>query len=102
MATLAWSSSSNKGNKEIDAQSVELPAEWMEQLDDLLWKEELVNLRLGAGVGKRKDAKVLGTRIAEALGAHVAQSLGHTILLYRPGIPPTLDLEMLVNQADTS
>lgn len=51
-----------------------LPAEWMEQVDDALWKSELVLLRLSKAVAKRKGVKLLGTRIAEQLQAHVAQS----------------------------
>ena len=51
-----------------------LPPEWMEQVDDALWKSELVLLRLSKAVAKRKGVKLLGTRIAEQLQAHVAQS----------------------------
>jgi RNA-binding protein YhbY len=68
----------------------------MEALDDILWKEELICIRLNKAVKKKKEAKVLGTRIAAELTAHVAQTVGHTVLLYRPGIPATLDLDQLV------
>ena len=78
-----------------------LPPEWMEHLDDLLWREELVNIRLNKAVQKKKLAKQLGNRIASDLGAHVAQVVGHTVLLYRPSMPePILDLEDLVNSAE--
>jgi len=75
---------------------LELPSEWMENLDELLWKEELVKVRLSNAVKKKKLAKRLGTRVASCLGAHVAQVVGHTVLLYRPAIPPVLDLESFV------
>lgn len=85
-----------------DVEGISLPPAWMEELDALLWKKELVNLQLNSsGVGKRKYTEKLGKRISEALGAHVAQSLGHTILLYRPGIPPILDLEELSKTVDS-
>ena len=51
-----------------------LQPEWMEQLDDALWKSELILLRLSNAVAKRKGVKLLGNRIAEQLQAHVAQS----------------------------
>ncbi len=84
--------------KPIDEGTVddlELPAEWMERVDGILWKEELVNLRLNKAVNKKKIARLLGERAAAMLGAHVVQSVGHTVLLYRPGIPPILNLEEL-------
>jgi pyrimidine deaminase RibD-like protein len=80
-----------------EAVPIDLPAEWMEQVDGLLWREELVNLRLNKAVTKKKLARHLGERVARALGAHVAQGVGHTVLLYRPGIPPILDLEKLLS-----
>jgi hypothetical protein len=40
----------------------------------------------------------LGKRIAKEFGAHVAQTVGHTVLLYRPGVPPVLDLDQLVEE----
>jgi hypothetical protein len=45
-------------------------------------------MRLNKAVAKKKLARQLGER--------VAQSVGHTALLYRPGIPPILDLENLL------
>ncbi|KAG7358100.1 cytidine deaminase-like protein [Nitzschia inconspicua] len=80
---------------EHDVDQLELPAEWMERVDGLLWENELVNLRLNKVVGKKKLARQLAERVASTLNAHVAQSLGHTALLYRPGIPPILNLEEL-------
>lgn len=82
------------GEESVDA--LDLNHKWLERLDALLWKEELVNLRLNNAVGKKKLAKRLGERVAEALGAHVAQTVGHTALLFRPGNPRVLDLEKLV------
>ena len=69
-----------------------LSPSWLEQLDTLLWEHEIVNLRLNKAVGKKKLAKRLGERVAKELGAHVAQTVGHTSLLYRPGIPPVINL----------
>ncbi|KAG7341244.1 riboflavin biosynthesis protein [Nitzschia inconspicua] len=80
---------------EHDVDQLELPAEWMERVDGLLWENELVNLRLNKVVGKKKLARQLAKRVASTLNAHVAQSVGHTALLYRPGIPPILNLEEL-------
>ncbi len=71
---------------------------WMEDVDACLWQKELVQLRLGNAVAKKKGAKLLGERIAKDLDAHVAQVVGHTVLLYRPGIPPVLNLEELSEQ----
>lgn len=85
-----------KASDEGQVDDLELPAEWMERVDGLLWKEELVNLRLNKAVNRKKLAKLLGERVAKILGAHVAQSVGHTALLYRPGSPPVLDLEELL------
>ena len=76
-----------------------LEPEWMEHVDDLLWREELVLLRLNAAVAKRRFCKQLGARIAGHLQAHVAQEIGHTVLLYRPGKPPKLNLVELVAEA---
>ena len=66
---------------------------WMETIDGALWQHEMILLRLTNAVQKKKGAKILGGRIAEDLGAHVAQVVGHTVLLYRPGRPPVLDLD---------
>lgn len=88
-----------KASDEDDVDHLELDARWMERVDSLLWKDELVNLRLNKAVGKKKLASRLGERIAQELGAHVAQTVGHTTLLFRPGVPPILDLEELVKEA---
>ena len=61
----------------------------------LVLKQEVVNVRLNKAVGKKKLANQLGNRIAKELNAHVAQTVGHTVLLYRPGVPPVLDLEQM-------
>jgi pyrimidine deaminase RibD-like protein/RNA-binding protein YhbY len=73
--------------------NLRLQPEWLEHLDGVLWRDELVSLKLNKAVGKKKLAKQLGERIAAELHAHVAQTVGHTVLLYRPGIPPVLMLE---------
>jgi len=94
---VSWSA---KAKNEVATDDLELPAEWMEHLDAVLWKEEIVNLRLNRAVQKKKLAKQLGERIAKQLGAHVAQAVGHTVLLYRPGIPKVLDLNALTKDDD--
>jgi pyrimidine deaminase RibD-like protein/RNA-binding protein YhbY len=91
LAQIAFGGSRSEGDEEVP-----LKPEWMEHLDDVLWDKELVVVKLNTAVSKKKDAKVLGERIAEQLQAHVAQTLGHTCLLYRPAIPPVLDLEALM------
>lgn len=85
------------GGDAIEHAVKELPmdASWLEQVDTSLWKHELLLLRLNNAVSKKKGAKILGERIAEILDAHIAQVMGHTVLLYRPSIPPVLDLEKL-------
>jgi pyrimidine deaminase RibD-like protein/RNA-binding protein YhbY len=85
----------NDFDGEIEDAVNQLPiaASWLEQADDLLWKQELVLLRLNTAVAKKKGAKLLGERIASQLDAHLAQVVGHTALLYRPSIPPVLDIE---------
>ena len=85
-------------NMEDALEKISLPARWMENLDTTLWNKEIVLLRLNSAVAKKKGAKILGQRIADALRAHVAQTVGHTVLLYRPGMPPVLDLEQLVTK----
>ena len=67
-------------------------------IDGALWDKELILLRLTNAVAKKKGAKLLGTRIVDELKAHVAQTVGHSVLLYRPGLPPVFDLDELVNQ----
>ena len=87
-----------KASDEDNVDELPLGANWMEQVDSMLWDHELVNLRLSRAVGKKKLAKQLGERIAAELNAHVVQTVGHTVLLYRPGMPPVLDLEALVEE----
>ena len=79
-----------------DVATVDIDVEWLERLDALLWDRELVILRLNKIADKKKEAKILGGRIAAALNAELAQTLGHTALLYRPGVPPRIDLAELV------
>jgi pyrimidine deaminase RibD-like protein/RNA-binding protein YhbY len=88
------------GDLEDTVNQLPLDAKWLEQADALLWKHELVLLRLNTAVAKKKGAKILGERIAEQLDAHVAQVVGHTALLYRPSIPAVLDLEELGSKAE--
>jgi pyrimidine deaminase RibD-like protein/ADP-ribose pyrophosphatase YjhB (NUDIX family)/RNA-binding protein YhbY len=86
------------GEKAADEDSVEkllLNATWLEQVDALLWDHELVKLQLNLARGEKKLAKKLSERIAAQLNAHIAQTVGDTALLYRPGIPPVLDLKAL-------
>lgn len=103
------------------AKEMQIDARWMEQLDEALWNNELVLMRLGNAVRKKSSAtknrniadelvltklgkavskkrgvKIVAERIAKDVGAHLAQVKGHTALLYRPGLPPKLDLEELV------
>jgi pyrimidine deaminase RibD-like protein len=90
-----------QASNEEQVEHLELPsAEWMERLDGLLWREELVNLRLNKVVSKKKLARLLGERVATALGGvHVAQCVGHTVLLYRPGVPPVMDLAKMAAES---
>jgi pyrimidine deaminase RibD-like protein/RNA-binding protein YhbY len=96
LAQLSWNGETVKGNEESSVDAVALDPTWMESLDELLWEHELVNLRLNRAVGKKKLARRLGERIAKQLDAHVSQAVGHTVLLYRPSVPPVLDLNQLV------
>jgi len=77
-----------------------LDPSWLEATDDQLWNHELLLLRLNNAVNKKKGAKLLGQKIAENLNAHVVQVVGHTALLYRPSIPPRLDVEALTKGVD--
>jgi pyrimidine deaminase RibD-like protein/RNA-binding protein YhbY len=103
LATLSWGRSEHRDTDQTPdevARDLELPPSWMEHLDGLLWQHELVLLRLTTAVRKRKAAALLGQRIAEPLNAHVAQSKGHTVLLYRPSITPSIDLNALIAVSD--
>lgn len=103
LVEISWGGDSVNVDDGMDdaVDALELEPEWMEHLDGVLWKKELVLLRLNKAVAKKRAAKRLGERIAGALQAHVAQSVGHTVLLYRPGIPPVLDLQLLVAKSST-
>jgi pyrimidine deaminase RibD-like protein/RNA-binding protein YhbY len=107
MAEFQWSSYSNSidvSDIEEDSDlmeavnSLSLDHRWMENIDGALWDKELILLRLTNAVAKKKGAKFLGQRIAKELNAHVAQVVGHTVLLYRPGLPPVLDLDKMVKE----
>lgn len=98
LAEVAWTGKT-KASEEESVDRLVLDPKWLERVDSLLWKQEVVNLRLNKAVGKKKLAKRLGDRIAKDLNAHVAQTVGHTSLLYRPGVPPILDLEALVESS---
>mmetsp|Transcript_16659 Transcript_16659/g.31560 ORF Transcript_16659/g.31560 Transcript_16659/m.31560 type:complete len:411 (-) Transcript_16659:41-1273(-) len=103
LVEIAWPNSSPILNLEdvdtIDLEDViarvELNHRWMESVDGALWDKELILLRLGGAIAKKKGAKLLGERIASELKAHAAQVVGHTVLLYRPGRPPVLDLNQM-------
>lgn len=75
--------------------NLELDPMLLERADHALWQNELLLLRLNKAIKKKKGAKILGERVAEELEAHVTQTKGHTVLLYRPGIPPIIDLDKL-------
>lgn len=99
MVEFTWPNSSSNvdaNDKTVDMEEVigglELSHAWIEAIDGALWDHEIILLRLSNAVQKKKGAKILGERIAEELNAHVAQVVGHTVLLYRPGRPPVLDL----------
>jgi len=103
MPTFAWQAewgSTYDDDDDLEGAVAALPLHlqhrWMEKIDGALWEKELVLLRLNGAVRKKKGAKVLGGRLGVELGAHVAQVVGKTVLLYRPGFPPVLDLEELV------
>jgi pyrimidine deaminase RibD-like protein/RNA-binding protein YhbY len=108
LVTHAWpgqesvTEGSDADKLEATMQNFHLDASWMEAIDTSLWRHELVLLKLTKAVkkatGAGKAAKRLGERIASELDAHVAQTVGHTVLLYRPGIPPVLDLVNIEEQ----
>ena len=79
---------------------VNIDSHFLDAVDQALWDHELVLLRLNNVVNKKKGAKILGERVAEIMSAHLAQVLGHTALLYRPAMPPVLDLDELVGKED--
>ena len=138
MAEVAWpskgtyldTSDESADLKEL-AKEMQIDARWMENLDEMLWNNELVLMRLGnairkktgssenkkvksadnsgddiadelvlrklgKAVSKKRGVKIVAERIALELGAHLAQVKGHTALLYRPGLPPKLDVDALL------
>jgi pyrimidine deaminase RibD-like protein/RNA-binding protein YhbY len=103
LPSVAWGGESiaslDAMNDSVDA--LILPPEWLEHVDELLWRHELILLRLGPAVRKRQGVQRLGQRIATAVLAHVAQSKGHAILLYRPSRPPVLQWESVLMDAST-
>ena len=90
----------DSSSKDVSNQIDTLPLDptWMEELDAKLWDNEIVNLKLNKAIKKKKWVKQLGNRIGQELDAHVAQTVGHSVLLYRPGMPPVLDLKQLVEE----
>jgi diaminohydroxyphosphoribosylaminopyrimidine deaminase/5-amino-6-(5-phosphoribosylamino)uracil reductase len=98
------STTKEEHNEESDlsAQHISINHRYLERIDAALWDHEIVLLRLNKFVKKKKEAKILGGRIAEVLNAHVAQVIGHTSLLYRPGFPPLLDLDELLDEEDVN
>jgi pyrimidine deaminase RibD-like protein len=140
MAEVTWPNKGtylDTGDESADLQALatemQIDARWMENLDEMLWNNELVLMRLGNAIRKKKSpsqakdkenksadaseddiadelvlrklgkavskkrgVKIVAERIASDLGAHLAQVKGHTALLYRPGLPPKLNLDELV------
>lgn len=82
------------------AEKIPLGHRFLESIDRSLWDHEIVSLRLNNVVQKKKEAKILGRRIAEMLKAHVAQVIGHTVMLYRPAFPPILHLDEEIKKKD--
>ena len=142
MAEVAWpskgtyldTSDESADLKEL-AKEMQIDARWMENLDEMLWNNELVLMRLGNAIRKKKSppedkkvksadgsgddiadelvlrklgkavskkrgVKIVAERIALELGAHLAQVKGHTALLYRPGLPPKLDIDALLERPE--
>lgn len=138
MAEVIWpnkgtylDTSDESANLQELAEEMQIDARWMENLDEMLWNNELVLMRLGnaikkkkvpakekkiqsanaseddiadelvlrklgKAVSKKRGVKIVAERIASDLGAHLAQVKGHTALLYRPGLPPKLNLDDLL------
>jgi diaminohydroxyphosphoribosylaminopyrimidine deaminase/5-amino-6-(5-phosphoribosylamino)uracil reductase len=88
----------DEDNMEEMVCNIHLKPSWLEEADRRLWDEEIVLLRLGGVVAKKKAAKLLGARIAKELNACVAQVVGHTALLYRPGSPPQINLDKMIEE----
>jgi pyrimidine deaminase RibD-like protein/RNA-binding protein YhbY len=85
--------------KDIDLlHEMNIDANFLESVDQSLFNHELVLLKLNNVVNKKMGAKILGERVASMVNAHLAQVLGHTALLYRPGVPPVLDFDELIQK----
>jgi RNA-binding protein len=59
-------------------------------VEEALNAHELIKIKLQEGC--EMDRREVAADLAEACGASVAQILGKTILLYRPGDPPVIEL----------
>lgn len=95
LTCVEWAGDKVEEAADVDGQTavddLVIPAHWLELVDDSLWENELVLLRLNNAVDKRKQSEAIGRRVADLLQAHLAESKGHTILLYRASLPPRLD-----------
>lgn len=94
-----WPVSSEDKKDSKFAEEVSISHRYLETVDGALWDHEIVLLRFSI-MQKKKGAKILGERIADVLDAHVVQVMGHTVLLYRPGFPPIIDLDELTKTVD--
>eukprot|EP00934_Nitzschia_sp_Nitz4_P004927 Nitzschia sp. Nitz4//scaffold22_size323478//42949//44187//NITZ4_000503-RA/size323478-processed-gene-0.384-mRNA-1//1//CDS//3329542923//4917//frame0 len=97
MPTVLWSNKTGRITPET-VDSIELPAGWMENTDAQLWDAELVNIRFNKAADNKKLVATIAGRIANVLQAKHIYTVGHTALLYRPGSPPVLDLNDMVEQ----
>ena len=96
MPSVEWPATNAPMNEKDDINilhNVDIDIRFVEVVDKALFDHELVLLRMNKIVKKKKGAKILGERVANMTSAHVAQVLGHTALLYRPGVPPVLNLD---------
>jgi RNA-binding protein YhbY len=60
----------------------EVPSDnFMNNLNDVMRSRELVQLRMD--VEKKKEAKVLGEKLAQETSSELVQVLGHTVLLFK-------------------
>ena len=75
----------------------ESPSEnFMSNLQDVLKSREMVQIR--ADVQKKKEAKELGSKLAEDTCSELVQVLGHTILLYRSCGPQGVVTKLLADE----
>jgi len=95
-----WPRDRSLSLEQQQTQQSTLDHRWLERIDDSLWKSEIVLIRLNKcdSVKKKADTKAMGERIAQALdgGTSVVRVLGRTVLLYRPGEPPIVDVDAIV------